>query len=290
MIMKQIKYILVIILLLGIRGAFAQQKNNVITGKVTEILGTAAEPLVGVNINIVNAENRSLGGAISDLNGMYTLKIPVGENKLSLVFSYIGMKTKTIRYTGQKSLNVRLESNSQELDDVVISARRVDRNDMGISHKESVSATQKVKMDDLIAFSPVATIEEALQGQLGGVDMVLGGDPGTKADIRIRGMNTLNGSADPLIVIDGVPYPEKVSDEFDFQNANNEDLGALLNISPTDIESVEVLKDASATAIWGTSGANGVLVIKTKRGHIGKTRFNFLQNCPDVLNLLLYLC
>lgn len=94
MIMKQIKYILVIILLLGIRGAFAQQKNNVITGKVTEILGTAAEPLVGVNINIVNAENRSLGGAISDLNGMYTLKIPVGENKLSLVFSYIGMKTK----------------------------------------------------------------------------------------------------------------------------------------------------------------------------------------------------
>ena len=275
MIMKQIKYILVIILLLGIRGAFAQQKNNVITGKVTEILGTAAEPLVGVNINIVNAENRSLGGAISDLNGMYTLKIPVGENKLSLVFSYIGMKTKTIRYTGQKSLNVRLESNSQELDDVVISARRVDRNDMGISHKESVSATQKVKMDDLIAFSPVATIEEALQGQLGGVDMVLGGDPGTKADIRIRGMNTLNGSADPLIVIDGVPYPEKVSDEFDFQNANNEDLGALLNISPTDIESVEVLKDASATAIWGTSGANGVLVIKTKRGHIGKTRFNF---------------
>lgn len=172
-------------------------------------MGTAAEPLVGVNINIVNAENRSLGGAISDLNGMYTLKIPVGENKLSLVFSYIGMKTKTIRYTGQKSLNVRLESNSQELDDVVISARRVDRNDMGISHKESVSATQKVKMDDLIAFSPVATIEEALQGQLGGVDMVLGGDPGTKADIRIRGMNTLNGSADPLIVIDGVPYPEK---------------------------------------------------------------------------------
>ena len=77
------------------------------------------------------------------------------------MFTFIGMKTKTIRYTGQKSLNVRLESNSQELDDVVISARRVDRNDMGISHKESVSATQKVKMDDLIAFSPVATIEEA---------------------------------------------------------------------------------------------------------------------------------
>lgn len=120
-------------------------------------------------------------------------------------------------------------------------------------------------MDDLVAAAPIVSVEEALQGQLGGVDIVLGGDPGTRSAIRIRGTGTLNASADPLIVIDGVPYPTDISDDFDFSTANEEDLGALLNISPNDIATVEVLKDASATAIWGTQGANGVLVITTKR-------------------------
>lgn len=120
-------------------------------------------------------------------------------------------------------------------------------------------------MDDLVAAAPIVSVEEALQGQLGGVDIVLGGDPGTRSSIRIRGTGTLNASADPLIVIDGVPYPTDISDDFDFSTANEEDLGALLNISPNDIATVEVLKDASATAIWGTQGANGVLVITTKK-------------------------
>ncbi len=93
--------------------------------------------------------------------------------------------------------------------------------------------------------------------------LFLGGDPGSRsAAIRIRGTSTLNASSDPLIVIDGVPYPTEISDDFNFSTATEEDLGALLNISPNDIASVEVLKDASATAIWGTQGANGVLVIK----------------------------
>lgn len=107
------------------------------------------------------------------------------------------------------------------------------------------------------------------------MDIVLGGDPGSRSAIRIRGTSTLNASSDPLIVIDGVPYPTEISDDFNFSTATEEDLGALLNISPNDIASVEVLKDASATAIWGTQGANGVLVIKTKQGTVGKTRFSF---------------
>lgn len=118
-------------------------------------------------------------------------------------------------------------------------------------------------------------MKKRCRGNSGGVDIVLGGDPGTRSSIRIRGTGTLNASADPLIVIDGVPYPTDISDDFDFSTANEEDLGALLNISPNDIATVEVLKDASATAIWGTQGANGVLVITTKKGTVGKTRFSF---------------
>ena len=163
------------------------------------------------------------------------------------------MKTKRIKYTGQTLLNVTLESESMAVDEVVVSARRLNRNDLGISDKEMVSATQKVDMEKLIAAAPVVSIEEALQGQLGGVDIVLGGDPGSRSAIRIRGTSTLNASSDPLIVIDGVPYPTEISDDFNFSTATEEDLGA----------------------IWGTQGANGVLVIKTKQGTVGKTRFSF---------------
>lgn len=185
------------------------------------------------------------------------------------------MKTQRVKYTGQVNLNIRMESESRTVDEVVVSAKRIERNDLGITNKEMISATQKVNMDDLVAAAPIVSVEEALQGQLGGVDIVLGGDPGTRSAIRIRGTGTLNASADPLIVIDGVPYPTDISDDFDFSTANEEDLGALLNISPNDIATVEVLKDASATAIWGTQGANGVLVITTKKGTVGKTRFSF---------------
>lgn len=110
---------------------------------------------------------------------------------------------------------------TKSIDQVEVTARRIERNDMGITNKEMVSATQKVKMDDLVATAPVVSVEDALQGQLGGVDIVLGGgDPGTRSAIRIRGTSTLNASSDPLIVIDGVPYPTSISADFDFSTAN----------------------------------------------------------------------
>ncbi|WP_368328022.1 TonB-dependent receptor plug domain-containing protein, partial [Phocaeicola sp. RTP21198st1_B8_RTP21198_201120] len=274
--MKQFKLICVsMTLLLCCVGEVVAQAQKVMSGTVTELIGKTADPLVGVNVNIVNAQNRSLGGSITNLNGQYNVKIPEGENNLTIVFSYIGMKTQRVKYTGQTNLNIRMESESKTVDEVVVSAKRIERNDLGITNKEMISATQKVNMDDLVAAAPIVSVEEALQGQLGGVDIVLGGDPGTRSSIRIRGTGTLNASADPLIVIDGVPYPTDISDDFDFSTANEEDLGALLNISPNDIATVEVLKDASATAIWGTQGANGVLVITTKKGTVGKTRFSF---------------
>ena len=271
--MKLVKYMLIAILVLGTGEVAAQVQ--VVSGKVTEMLGNQIEPIVGANVNIVNAQNRSVGGAVTNLDGDYRLQIPAQENNLTLVYSYIGMKTKRIKYTGQKVLNVKLESNVETLDEVAITAKRIERNNMGIGHKENVSATQKVMMEDLIATAPIATVEEALQGQLSGVDIALSADPGARSSIRIRGTSTLNGSVEPLIVIDGVPYTQELDDDFDFSTANEEDLGALLNIAPTDIESVEVLKDAAASAIYGARAANGVIVVKTKRGTPGKISISY---------------
>lgn len=273
--MKLLKYILVALVFVVTTGeAFGQVK--VLSGKVSEMFGSTADPLMGVNINVMNSQNRSLGGTVSNVDGIYNLKIPAGEKNLTIVFSYIGMKTKRIKYTGQEKLNVTLQEDTRTIDQVVIEGKRIERNELGITAREQTSATQKVQMSDLVDIAPITTIEDALQGQLGGVDVVLGGgDPGARANIQIRGASTLNANADPLIVIDGVPYPANISDDTDFSTISNDDLGALLNISPQDIESIEVLKDAAATAIWGTKGGNGVLMIKTKQGVTGKTRFTF---------------
>ena len=167
--MKQINkifFVLIAILLSGVM-EMAAQTRKVVSGTVTELLGTSAEPLVGVNVNIVNNQNRSLGGGITNLNGQYNVTIPEGETNLTIVFSYIGMQTKRIKYTGQTLLNVRMDSDTKSIDQVEVTARRIERNDMGITNKEMVSATQKVKMDDLVATAPVVSVEDALQGQLG---------------------------------------------------------------------------------------------------------------------------
>jgi TonB-dependent SusC/RagA subfamily outer membrane receptor len=129
-----------------------------------------------------------------------------------------------------------------------------------------------------------------LQGRLAGVDIIAGGDPGAKSAIRIRGTATLNSNADPLIVINGVPYSTDIDDSFDFATANNEDFADMLNLNPYDIESIEVLKDAASTAVYGTSGANGVLLITTKKGTKGKTRFTFPAKEPPSSNPGAYPC
>ena len=151
--MKQINkifFVLIAILLSSVM-EMAAQTRKVVSGTVIELLGTSAEPLVGVNVNIVNNQNRSLGGGITNLNGQYNVTIPEGETNLTIVFSYIGMQTKRIKYTGQTLLNVRMDSDTKSIDQVEVTARRIERNDMGITNKEMVSATQKVKMDDLVA-------------------------------------------------------------------------------------------------------------------------------------------
>lgn len=271
--MKWFKYFMVAMVLLLAADVSAQ--NIILSGRVTERFGGSIEPIYSANVVVVNKQNRYLNGVITDLDGNYNISVPAGEEGLRIRISYIGMKTQTFPFTGQRRLDVLLEEDTQTLTDVVITEKRIERDGMGVSRREQTSATQKLDMEEIISNVPVSTIEEALQGQLGGVDIVLGGDPGARSAIRIRGTNSLSASSEPLIVIDGIPYSTDISDDFSFATANEEDFGALLNIAPSDIASIEVLKDASATAIYGTKGSNGVLLITTKKGSKGRTNFTF---------------
>ncbi|MFC0878263.1 SusC/RagA family TonB-linked outer membrane protein [Saccharicrinis sp. FJH2] len=264
----KIKYKILAVLLFTVSLIHAQDK--VLTGKVTDAKG---EPLMGCNIHVENELHRSLSGTIADMDGNYRLSVPDKPN-LSVVFSFIGFESKVIPYTGQSVSNVVLGESNVELEGVTITSERIERNSLGLSNRELVTSTQTIDMKELES-TPSASIEDQLQGRMANVDIITSGDPGARSSIRIRGTSSLNASSEPLIVIDGVPYPTTINDDFNFATANDEDLGALVNISPADIESIEVLKDAAATAIWGSRGANGVLIFKTKKGTRGKTRFSF---------------
>lgn len=266
------KYILLSFLI--VCGSFATaQTTRILQGNVWEKVNGKNEPAIGVNVVFSNEQNRTLTGTVTNVQGKYSLKIPETSGKLKIVFSYIGMKSRSYEYTGQKTLDVTMESDAKTLQDVVITGKRIE-SELGITQREQTSATQKIKMDMLVADVPVVTVEEALQGKIAGLDILAGGDPGSRSSIRIRGTATLNSSSDPLIVINGVPYSTKIDDSFDFSTANDEDFAAMLNINPNDIETIEVLKDAASTSIYGTAGANGVLLITTKKGSKSKTSFS----------------
>ena len=267
------KHILTAILLV-VCTATAVAQNNVITGTVMEKFGDALEPIMGANVVLVNGQNRHVKGTVTDINGKYNLAVPADGKKLRIKVSYIGMKTQTVNYTGQTKIDFKLESNTS-IQEVTVTGQRGGRDQMGISRLEQTSATQRLDLTQIVETAPVTSVEEALQGQIAGLDINLGGDPGARSSIRIRGTSSLSASNEPLIIIDGVPQDIDISDDFNFATANEEDFGALLNIAPANIESIEVLKDASATAIYGTKGANGVLLITTKRGSMGKTKFSF---------------
>ena len=253
---------------------FGTAGAQTITGTVTEIFGGAKEPVMGANVVLVNQQNRYVKGAVTDINGNYNLQVPRDAKNLRIQASYIGMKTQSVKYTGQTTQNFTLE-NQTTLKEVQVTGQRGGRDGMGISRMEQTSSVQKIDLTEIVETSPVTSVEEALQGQIAGLDINLGGDPGARSSIRIRGTSSLSASNEPLIVIDGVPQDVDISEDFNFATANEEDFGAMLNIAPANIESIEVLKDASATAIYGTKGANGVLLINTKRGAMGKTKFSF---------------
>ena len=266
------KLSMMLLMVLMTISAYAQ--GNVLTGTVYEIFDGKQEPCMGVNVAVVNAQNRLVTGVTTDINGQYAIRMPAGEN-FTLLYSFIGLVPQRIAYTGQKTQDVVMKEDAKALGEVVIAQERSHQSALGVSERAFTGSSQRISMDEVMESLPVNSVEEALQGQLAGVDILTSGDPGAKGSIRIRGTATLNSSADPLIIINGVPYNTDIDDDFNFATASTEDFADMLALNPNDIENIEVLKDAASTAIYGTKGANGVLLITTKRGAKGKPQFVF---------------
>lgn len=251
--------------------AFAQEKT--ISGTVTDDKGI---PLPGVNVIVKNTNN----GAQTDFDGLYTVKANRGA---VLQFTYVGFQLKEIAVADQTNINVQLEQEESVLEEVVI---------LGFGSTTEKKLVQSIGTirTDAIEDIPAITAQELLQGQTSGVQFTQSsGVLGAANVIRIRGVASLNGGAQPLIVIDGVPLSDDVNT---FANGGNTGLNPIADINPQDIESFSVLKDAAATAIWGSRGANGVILIKTKSGRKNSdTKINLdvwssFTDVTDLINIL----
>lgn len=230
-----------------------QQRLKKIEGKVTDSSGI---PLPGVTIVVKGSER----GTITDAEGHYSFE-NIQDNAV-LVFSFVGMKTQEIPVTGKVILDVMMEEESIGLEEVVAIG-------YGTMRKSDVTGSvASVKSEDIIKMGTIS-LDQALAGKVPGVVVTQGsGMPGSGAAIRIRGISSMRGS-EPLYIIDGVPVENTpLSGMVNEQEASNQ-ISPLSSISPSDIESMEVLKDASATAIYGSRGANGVVLITTKSGKTG---------------------
>lgn len=206
-----------------------------VTGVVTD--GTTGEPLIGVNIIIQGTTQ----GSISDTDGNYSITVPSGD--AVLVYSYIGYETRMATVGNQSTIDVQLMPSAIGLDELIVIG-------YGTQRKGSITGSISSVSSEDIQELPISDAGTALQGRAAGVvALSTGNQPGEGVTIRIRGRRSLTATNDPLFVVDGIPYDGNIND-----------------INPRDIKSMEVLKDASATAIYGSRGANGVILITTNRG------------------------
>lgn len=262
-----IKAALVLVLVLVTNLTFAQRV--IVTGTVKD---SNNEPIVGVNVVEVDENGRYVSGTTTDFNGNFSFRVT--STKANIQISFIGYKNKVITVGNQTRLDVVLEEESQGLDEVVIVGEKKG-NDGVTAIRDRATAISRLEFEDL-KVAQTTTVEEMLQGRISNVDITaVSGDPGAGLNIRIRGTATLNANNEPLIVVNGIPYTTSIAGDFDFASANIEQFGNLIDVSPEDIESIEVLKDAASTAIYGSKAANGVLMIQTKRGRKSKPIFEY---------------
>ena len=212
-----------------------------------EVSGTVidenGEPMIGVSVLILGTKE----GVATDFDGNYSIKAAPGA---TLQFSYIGYKTQTATVGSQGTINITMAPDNNVLDDVVVVGYGT------VKKRDLTGAISSVK-SDVITLTPAANPMEALQGRIAGLDITkTSGRPGEGLNIQLRGNRSISASGDPLFLIDGMP-------------------GDYSTINPNDIESIEVLKDASSTAVYGSEGSNGVIIITTKKGKEGQLRVNF---------------
>lgn len=240
---KNIQKALVVCFMIFSLGVFAQE--NTVTGRVTAEDGA---PLPGVNI----VQKGTSNGVVADFDGNYEIRLVSGTQ--TLVFSYIGFSSKEVAIAGQSVINVVLTEDAQNLDEVVVIG-------YGSQKKSDITGAVASVGSEELEKAVFNTVDQLLQGRSSGVLVTsASGEPGATASIRIRGNNSISGDNSPLYVVDGIP------------------ISGAPNFNPQEIENLEVLKDASATAIYGSRGANGVILITTKRGEAGDTSFDFYSN------------
>ncbi len=243
--MRKLIGLFVFLTFVGIQICFSQTRE--ITGTVIDKHDKS--PLPGVSVVVKG--NPSTGVA-TDVSGKFSLKVNDSD---VLVFSFIGMKPQEMAVKGQTNLTIELEPASETLDEVMVVA-------YGTTKKESFTGSAEVIKTEKLEKRPVANVTKALDGMVTGVQTTSGsGQPGSGSSIVIRGYGSINASQTPLYVVDGIPYAGNVS-----------------AINPSDIESLTVLKDASAGALYGSRGANGVILITTKKGDEGKVKVNLKAN------------
>tara|TARA_B100000787_G_scaffold105261_1_gene78053 strand:- start:610 stop:3771 length:3162 start_codon:yes stop_codon:yes gene_type:complete len=241
---------------------FSQSKT--ITGSVTDDVGL---PIPGVSILVKNTKNL---GVATDFDGNFNITIPSNQTNI-LVFSYLGYTTQEVNVSKTANVNLIMISDQTQLDEVVVIGYGT------VLKKDVTGSLVSVKVKDNVA-NQSSTIDQLLQGRAAGVQVTQnGGAPGSGISVKIRGTNSLRGNNEPLYVIDGVIISSAGEDVIaagGVGNSGQEAQNGLNGINPRDIESIQVLKDASATAIYGSRGANGVVLITTKQGVKGKVKIN----------------
>lgn len=252
----------------------AQHTKVVIRGVVSSAFDKM--PLPGAHVLLVNKDGRVVGNAITDMDGNYSMRVETraGDN---LVATYTGMKKTTVPVKGKMTINIVMQDETVMLEGAtIVASKRVNNGMMDINERDLTTAMSRISMSELEDGMSAPSVEDALQGRIAGLDIAASsGDPGAGMSIRIRGTTSMTGSSQPLIVVDGFPYDVSVDDDFDFATADEEEYSQLLNVAPDDIKEITVLKDAAATALYGSKAANGVLMITTKRGTVSKPRISY---------------
>ena len=243
---------------------------------ITSVHGTVSDErggLMGATVCEIDANGRIINSAVTDLNGNFTMKVKNPKDKIR--FTYVGMKAQILPIN-KTTFNIRMSSSTQIQEVVVKSKKRMQGNALPIPEREISYATQTISMKEFEGLG-ITSVDEALQGRIAGLDIIgNSGDLGAGSTMRLRGVSSLSTltDANPLIVIDGNIREVDLTD-FDMSGANNEKFAELLNINPEDIASITVLKDAAATAVYGSQGGNGVIELTTKRGVRGKPKLTY---------------
>lgn len=265
---KHFSIVSFILMILCVQNIMAQKRT--VSGIVTD---SKNEPLIGVNVTIKNA---STTGTITDIDGKYSLEIPSGNSVL--VFSYIGYSTQEVKVSNRSVVDIVLKDDMQALEEVVVVG-------YGTMKKSDLTGSVSSITSDNFKLGTDLTPQQLMQGAFSGVNISQNsGKPGGSNTIRVRGGTSITASNDPLYVIDGVPISTSAgvnqsnigSSTTDF--FDQEPINPLSNINPNDIESINILKDASATAIYGSRGANGVIMITTKKGKAGMRQLDYSFN------------